>query len=1353
MTTANNDNAQEETGVVAKPSVMNLVSAMRSSIRGNANPTKTAKDGDEDKEKGKESGAKKSKFKIPGFPWSGKKKAKDDEMEKEVQIETPEEVRRRERRTRRESRKSRTSRESNDSVKSAESEGKEDGDETKVDSDDEAEAKKKKEKKTKFLSKLKNPFKKVKTPEEIEEEERKAKALVYGEDQTAANEIVRKAKEERARQERPWEHPRKAPVEISRVHFVLAMHAPNLISERKVTEKQEDGTKITRVLIDGMKRKKWEKKLVKELVFIAGIPEKHITIDEVFNRDTREGFFHGKKWVIGHEGEFKSAQEKHIEIEKAKQEEKERKRATSFAEQMKQRANKHAGKVNFPSLVSPKNKDRVAAKERNDEEEEERNVSVEAPPAPELKLPDIAKPSSEAVRRKEALAAIQSKKRKAVAKLAKHATQGVGSRWGSNDTANSDAKKMRKANTAQEVMQNQFAELMKDTEKSVEVHREKAVPDYDTNRHSAYSKEAPYGEKDKKKSSPDGEESLMARCLPGPRGKHEGLALLAALKSKGSEYFRCYVTVTFSSCPVVPALKSAVRVTKSATEGVGLPPNGLVSNCVKCVPDPSGERKFFEEWEDYWVNFISPIFFGYSTRKRFRTKTKHKVILGEPEERVENKTRLMTLGEAYDKTCAEYKKRFARGEVSEEYWTPEQLQAHTARERAKFKLDLHIKHVARLEKKKALELSPEPWMRPKVKPKPFTQDQVEKWEEKFRKKEVRKRRKQRENNKELHEKNRRAMLKRVWDRKVQQWFKNKLLSFNANKEELAQRMARITSEEEAAHLKFVQEETDSEKIEAANKELTRKQEKLKEESKDVLAIFRELAGYDKVVKKRVLLTRLGKNRKLKERAKKLQSMKPIVTSPEFINAFMVAPAEFSGHVNREEFSTFCLAVNIVGRLYLRAKQLLKEEKEAEEKKEEEKVNRRENLRKLRAQQAAKRERDITAKKEFEAGKVKGVYFRADQKRVRDETGEVWKKFHHKCIIRLPGASTSYCCESRRRKWEYDMKESMKKESHWRNEWVDFHDIQKETKKKMFAAMVERRIQEGKRRLTKMQKQTVQALLSDVVTKVERRAWVENEVASVLFGVAEKVSKEEGQRLQDLGELFDWHEEEAAHEGGVDAAGMKKRKVPSKKKVEGMYRELHDGGKRDDFETFWDCVSHLENLTVRLLAEFLYKYREIDDEGLQYGVHELEALEDLPDGWRIVSDDQDQVWYDNDITGVSQWERPTKKGRHGGKKEDEEGGEGDEDDEFIFTLAKVPVGGGSVADLAKFNESTTKQFVREERMRGLSMGGGGGGSGGGGGGGGGVPSVPTVGFQLSGPSDGKVHKVRSERKEPKMVVNN
>ena len=199
-------------------------------------------------------------------------------------------------------------------------------------------------------------------------------------------------------------------------------------------------------------------------------------------------------------------------------------------------------------------------------------------------------------------------------------------------------------------------------------------------------------------------------------------------------------------------------------------------------------------------------------------------------------------------------------------------------------------------------------------------------------------------------------------------------------------------------------------------------------------------------RKRDILLNLSNSKSLKERAKKTFGMRPLLTNPEFINCFMVSPAKVSGHTSVEEFATFCKSTAKTGTLYIRAKEIIKEEDEAEEKKEEEKVSRRANLKKLREQQAKDRAKEVENRHKFVEGNIGGVYFREDQKRVRDESGNVWEKFHHKCIIRMEGSEHSYCCESRKRKWEYDMTEFHKKEQERRDRWEELHEEEKEAKK-------------------------------------------------------------------------------------------------------------------------------------------------------------------------------------------------------------------------------------------------------------------------------------------------------------------
>ena len=663
--------------------------------------------------------------------------------------------------------------------------------------DDDSKSQDSSKKKSRFsIAGLRNHFKNSKKEEEMAKQEA-AKQLVYGESTEEADEIVKSAKLQREREERPWEHPREQPVDTARVYLTLALHAPSLISEKKVTEKMEDGNKVTKTVIDGSKRRRWEKKIMKELAEIAGVPIKHVTIDEVVNRDTQVGYFHGSKYVIGKDGEFKSAQEKHVEfeeqLEKERVERKSRRSSLTMLAKEKLSALQH-GKADAVKSEGP-----TEDKEKEKEKSKDRS-------SPSQQLPRVATPKDK-VRR----GAQMKRKRDLINEMAMRNTSGTGSRWSLNDARHNDSekiskKRLRRASSAADLNINVTEKLVAETER--------VVLAYSKNSNGAYREDSKASSTRDLKDVPNAAVAKIQKCFPksgGSGSAAEGGALALALKSRGSEHHRCNIVATFSACGETTALMSAIKVVESTKKGTEVAFNGIVSNCVKSRAEASGQRRFFEEWEHYWCSFITPVFFGYSTISKFKTKTKHKIILG-PQKVKKPKNKLTEFENDYERTCVEYKRRFARGEVAEDHWTPEQFQAHTARERAKFKLDLYQNHLRRVERKAALERSPEPWMRPRKKPTPFTSEQVEKWERKFHRKEVKERKKQRQKNKEIRIKNEALMKQRVWDKKVEHWFRGKLLSYNSNKEKIAQKMESILKEEEEAHFKFVVEETDELKI-------------------------------------------------------------------------------------------------------------------------------------------------------------------------------------------------------------------------------------------------------------------------------------------------------------------------------------------------------------------------------------------------------------------------------------------------------------------------------------------------------------------------------------------------------------
>ncbi|GMH56135.1 hypothetical protein TL16_g02065 [Triparma laevis f. inornata] len=1150
---------------------------------------------------------------------------------------------------------------------------------------------------------LKRMFKKKKTEEEIEEEEKHAKEVVYGEDHEKANKIVEEAKAIRDAKFKPWEHPREAPVDTARLYITLAMHAPQYFEEHTETVTKEDGTKEKKVVIDSYKRMRFEKKLVKEIAAVAGISTHHVTLDELTNRDTREGYYMGKDWMLGNEGEFKSAQAKYIEKQEKLEADREAKRndgslasrARSASDAMKRELEKRRNSITFPPLLSPSKKKQ--GEEKKDETTSLRSLANLSVPesqggkvffGEDVQLPAIGKdaeaPSTPKPEPKRRGAAVKGK-RELMKQIKARNDAATGWMSSKNTAANQTIKKKKKLlSTAGHLNDVNMEKML------VEIKAKVA----DLEGVSHFQDDSP---PKKDLTTKDKLMELGQGCFPV--GETEGAAkkstlLLKALRGKGSEHFRCVVVVTLTAMDDISAFVAAYRVSKAVEQGSrDVPTNGLISNAVKIKAEASGQKLFFDEWEHYWNFIISPVFFGYSTTHRFNpNKKNHKVILGPPKLKVEH-TRLQELERDWDRACADYKREFVRGNVSEKFWTPEQLKAHTAKERAEFRLELHKKHLARVVRKQQLARSPEPWMRPRVKPKPFTLDDVEKWQKKYDKKASRKRKKDRTRKEKLHAENQIAIKKRVWDRKVEMWFLRKLLSYNPNKEKLSQKMSVLEREDSEALEKFVREEMDPVKIEEHNKLLRRKAELKQLEAEEITNIFNELKGVERMVKKRDILIKLSKSKKLKERARKTVGMRPILSHPEFINCFMVSPAKVSGFTSVEEFLTFCTIVAKVGTRYLQAKEAIKEEEAAEELKEEEKVSKRAQLKFLREEQAKKRAEQVEERKNFVSGNINGVFFKEDQKRKRDESGNVWEKFHHKCIIRPENSEHSYCCETRKKKWEYDMQEAHKVEQAWREGWEELHDTEKENKKVEYTALVENRIKAGKMRLTKMQTQTVKVLIDDMVSVVERRAWSEYEVADVLFDVCNRVSQDEARRLDKEHKIFEFHEVHTINDG------VHRRKV-SKKSCESMYNGLHDSV-REDFGGFWAAVKGFHNMTTSSLQKYLFRWKYASDEELIGAVWELEKHENLPEGWHMYGDELGNVWYENDKTHESVWERPKSKHVIYYPEDDEE----EEPDEFTLEVDKLatmraPLGGSM--ELTDFTSSTTVEAEKERHKRRLSL---------------------------------------------------
>ena len=392
---------------------------------------------------------------------------------------------------------------------------------------------------------------------------------------------------------------------------------------------------------------------------------------------------------------------------------------------------------------------------------------------------------------------------------------------------------------------------------------------------------------------------------------------------------------------------------------------------------------------------------------------------------------------------------------------------------------------------------------------------MEKWKRKAEKKEWKERAKLRSKKRMEMDARQEKLQQNIWFRKVENWLENKLLSFNQNKQVLANMMKEDREEIERAEIERVIHEIDPKKIDENNARLTRKKEEKAKEERVVIDIFDTLnTTKEKYPKKRDIMTALSKSEELKRKCKLTKGLSPLF-NVQFVNAFMLQPAQSSGRISQKEFSAFAVAVANVGHTYIRAKQKTEEVQERKKKKEKERMDKKEEMKNLRKEQKKRRE---TVKQEKEKKEqiskeniIGGVHFSDDQRRVR-ATDRVWEKFHHKCIIRV-GDSRLYCCNTRRKKWEMDLIEIIEREEQWVFEWGDrFFDL-KEKKEKFTKEQIELRINSGAQKLSAAQRATTKKCLDDIIGVVVDRAWVEKEVGDVVYDLADKVALKEAYRLE------------------------------------------------------------------------------------------------------------------------------------------------------------------------------------------------------------------------------------------------
>ena len=166
-------------------------------------------------------------------------------------------------------------------------------------------------------------------------------------------------------------------------------------------------------------------------------------------------------------------------------------------------------------------------------------------------------------------------------------------------------------------------------------------------------------------------------------------------------------------------------------------------------------------------------------------------------------------------------------------------------------------------------IEPEPWKRKEKPGKIFTMEEVEKWKRKAEKKEWKERAKLRSKKRMEMDARQEKLQQNIWFRKVENWLENKLLSFNQNKQVLANMMKEDREEIERAEIERVIHEIDPKKIDENNARLTRKKEEKAKEERVVIDIFDTLnTTKEKYPKKTDIMTALSKSEELKRKRRR-----------------------------------------------------------------------------------------------------------------------------------------------------------------------------------------------------------------------------------------------------------------------------------------------------------------------------------------------------------------------------------------------------------------------------------------------------------------------------------------------------
>ncbi|CAM9573970.1 unnamed protein product [Chrysoparadoxa australica] len=201
-------------------------------------------------------------------------------------------------------------------------------------------------------------------------------------------------------------------------------------------------------------------------------------------------------------------------------------------------------------------------------------------------------------------------------------------------------------------------------------------------------------------------------------------------------------------------------------------------------------------------------------------------------------------------------------------------------------------------------------------------------------------------------------------------------------------------------------------------------------------------SYVPVLDKRVILARIGQDPALKKQALISRALKPLMTDPDMIKAFLAYGGEDHAMISADELAVMGVVLAEVDTWHLKVKALLSKEQGQADKAWGAKTTKAKQSRQKRQEKGASPNPKDEWKKKLKTARV-----------INRGDGKEWERFHHHVLIRIKDELPLYCCLCRRRKWEQRRKERLVLEYNWREGWANELEERQEVLESFFRTAV------------------------------------------------------------------------------------------------------------------------------------------------------------------------------------------------------------------------------------------------------------------------------------------------------------